>query len=671
MLLAMTPSRDNTLRFSLWLSAAFLLLYGAFQLGQLASIGSDSWRTGSIHIGMTLLLIPLIRYSPDRGSTTLILLLSVLARLLIFPMHPSDDVHRYVWEGRAWQQGYNPYLVPPDDPALAHLRTDAWEDLNHPDMTAIYPPGAILLFGQCTRFSSSPMFMKTIMTAADLGTLLFLLGCLHHIGRRPEWALLYALHPVTLLSFAGEGHLDSLLILGLVATLYFDLRKQHGWAFVALAMSFHAKYISILLLPFLLRRETLSHTWAFLLPLAVLSLPFLPLEGIFTSLTAFSSDMHYNDSVHHWLGEFLDSFPTASNVSALAMVLVLLGLRVWTPRLVEAAPYALGALLLLSPNVHFWYVAWSLPFLCIYPIRPLLFLGSTIAFSYATQGHLYRTGEWFEFEHILLWEYLPVYLLLGYTLIRPCRPRRLADAQPAHPLARPSIVVPTMNEGEQLAAFLQAAFQQDGPRPEVLVCDCGSTDETVEIATRLGAKVFEAPRGRGHQIATGIRHASGDYILVAHADMMLAPDVLVRIREALMQSGQRGGCVGCTFESDHLFLAWIGHLNRVRASLFGISFGDQGQFIRTDALPDLGGFPDIPLMEDVEFSLRLKSLERPLYIGGGIRVSARRWTQSRKVAHTLLVVKLVAQYQVRRLIQGSEVDVTDLYEQYYGGGKQP
>ena len=665
----MTSARDRAFRFGLWLAAAILLLYGAFQLGQLTTIGKDSWRTGSIHIGMTLLLVPLLRYTPRRWATILILLLSVLSRLLIYPMTPSDDVHRYVWEGRAWQQGFNPYLVPPEDPDLAHLRTEDWEELNHPEMTAIYPPGAILLFGQWTRFSTSPMFMKTIMIAADLGTLLFLLGCLRLSGRRPEWALLYAVHPVTLLSFAGEGHLDSLLLLGLVAALYFDLRKQHGWAFVALALSFHAKYISILLLPFLVRRETLSRIWAFALPVLALFLPFLPLDGILTSLTTFSSDMHYNGSLHHWLGEFLQSFPTASNLSGLALILILLGLRVWTPRLIEAAPYALGALLLLSPNVHFWYLAWLLPFLCFYPLRPLLLLGSTIAFSYATQGHLTRTGEWLEFQHILLWEYLPVYLLLAYACIRPRSLAHLADAQPVRRLNQPSIVVPTMNEGEQLATFLQAAFQQEGPRPEVLVCDCGSTDDTVDIATRFGATVLAAPRGRGHQISTGIRHASGDYILVAHADMLLPPDVLPRIREALMRSGQRGGSVGCTFESTHPFLGWISYLNRIRASLFGISFGDQGQFIRTDALPDLGGFPDIPLMEDVEFSLRLRSLERPLYLAGNIRVSARRWTQSHKLAHTCLVVKLVAQYQLRRLLQGPEVDVTDLYEKYYGKGK--
>jgi len=109
----------------------------------------------------------------------------------------------------------------------------------------------------------------------------------------------------------------------------------------------------------------------------------------------------------------------------------------------------------------------------------------------------------------------------------------------------------------------------------------------------------------------------------------------------------------------------VNHLNTLRASLFGISFGDQGQFIRRDSLPAIGGLPQLPLMEDVELSLRLKEHSHPLYLSGGIVASERRWESSNKLAHAVLVISLVLRYMLTRLAFGKEVDVSRYYQQYY------
>jgi hypothetical protein len=112
-------------------------------------------------------------------------------------------------------------------------------------------------------------------------------------------------------------------------------------------------------------------------------------------------------------------------------------------------------------------------------------------------------------------------------------------------------------------------------------------------------------------------------------------------------------------------IAW---LNNVRARWSGISFGDQGQFFRREALANMGGFPAMMLMEDVELSLRLKRMGHPLFIRQGVRVSPRRWAHRGVAGNVWLVLKLFVGYLVERRLRGSEGVRKDYYRHYYGKG---
>ena len=326
----------------------------------------------------------------------------------------------------------------------------------------------------------------------------------------------------------------------------------------------------------------------------------------------------------------------------------------------------MSGLLLLSPNVHFWYLTWMIPFLCFYPFRPMLLFCFLIPLSYQTLGHLTLTDVWQEFPTAIFWEYLPIYACLLYVAWRPPLLSVTTDAIGRRSISRLSIVVPVLNEADCLPTFIDHVLSLRGVDTDLVISDGGSTDGTLSEAQREGVRVVHSSAGRGRQVHAGVEAAEGDAVLIAHADMRIDPTVPAAIVNALDRSDSPGGCVGCRFSHRHPFLCIISLLNRFRAQFIGISFGDQGQFARMSAIEKIGGFPSLPIMEDVEFSIRIKSLGRPLYLGGGIVASSRRWLMGSKRRNAFLVVRLVAGYGWRRILRGKDCQVDDFYHAYYG-----
>jgi glycosyltransferase involved in cell wall biosynthesis len=199
---------------------------------------------------------------------------------------------------------------------------------------------------------------------------------------------------------------------------------------------------------------------------------------------------------------------------------------------------------------------------------------------------------------------------------------------------------------------------------ELIVVDGGSTDGTCDIASRLGATVISTERGRGRQIAAGVAAARSDVVLVLHADSEVPPDIGSRIYAALNARPEAiGGAVGQRFDPDALGLDVIECLNEVRALFIGLSFGDQGQFFRRAAVMADGGFPPLPLMEDVELSLRLRAAGPTVYLGDGLVCSGRRWRRENWLKRCATVIAMTAMYLLQRR-KGSDV-AEDFYEKYY------
>ena len=616
---------------------------------------------------MLLFAVLLVRYSPfpRRFAVPGMLAVAVLARLLLLPMDVSGDVYRYAWEGLVQAHGVNPYVTPPGDAALAPLRTTWWGLINHPDKTAIYPPGMLLLLRGFTALTAEPAHMKWLFVVFDVAALGVLLSILRAAGRRVEWAWLYAVNPVVLLSFAGEAHLDSAMVFFALLALYLHQTRRWRLLFLAAGLAFQAKYMALLLCPFLVRRDNLRYAPWWLLSAGVPFLFYTPLSDTFTTLWRFGAEMRFHGSVHVVLTLMFGDTRVATLVAAGCFALYVVALRLAVVSPLESLPYAWAGLLAFLPTVHFWYLTWLIPFLCLRPIRGWLLFCGTIVFSFATIAGEHRLGEWVEHTWALLAMYLPVYALLLFDLARG-RPVAAVAEDARLPVRDIGVVVPTLDEGGDLPCLLEDLRRQTLTPARIVVSDGGSTDATPAIARAAGATLVTAPKGRGLQIREGVRHLDTDAVLIAHADMRLPADLIERIRDALNDTGRIGGAAGSRFDVRTPFLCGIELMNMARARWLGISFGDQGQFVRMDVLAGIGGFPAIPLMEDVEFSLRVRGVERPLYLRAGIRASARRWRGSHPLRHAALVMRLTGRYlRLRIRAAGALPDTTDFYDAYH------
>ena len=188
-----------------------------------------------------------------------------------------------------------------------------------------------------------------------------------------------------------------------------------------------------------------------------------------------------------------------------------------------------------------------------------------------------------------------------------------------------SIIIPTLNERDTLPITLKQlqAFRQT--RIEIIVVDGGSNDDTISIASTLADKIFSADKGRAHQMNAGAEKATGEVLLFLHADTQL-PDSAISLIEQHALPGQWGR-FDVQLNSPRWLLRVNAWLMNYRSCLTGIVTGDQGLFIHRTMFEEIGGFPDIPLMEDIAISKKLKRYNRPICLKSRITVNTRYWEQ--------------------------------------------
>jgi rSAM/selenodomain-associated transferase 2 len=190
-------------------------------------------------------------------------------------------------------------------------------------------------------------------------------------------------------------------------------------------------------------------------------------------------------------------------------------------------------------------------------------------------------------------------------------------------MRRLTIVVPVLNEATLIAAALTALVPLRARGAEIIVVDSGSSDGTPALARPLADQVITAPRGRGAPLNAGAALGSGDALLFLHADTALPQDADRLIAAALMR--RAWGRFDLQIAGRHVFLAVVARMINWRSWTTGVATGDQAIFVTREAFLAVGGFPDLPLMEDIAISRRLKRLCRPYCIGTPVVTSGRRW----------------------------------------------
>ncbi len=203
-----------------------------------------------------------------------------------------------------------------------------------------------------------------------------------------------------------------------------------------------------------------------------------------------------------------------------------------------------------------------------------------------------------------------------------------------------SVIIPTLNEVEGIGASLDSIIKQHGEF-EIIVVDGGSVDGTADVC-RSYARVISCERGRAVQMNTGARSACGEVLLFLHADSLLSRNALAKLRNALVDPRVIGGTFTLRFDSQKFLLRLISFFTRFRFRFF--HYGDQGIFVRRTIFEEVGGFREIPIMEDVDFLQRLRRTGRVTLIKQPVTTSARRFLRHGIIRQQLLDIILVVRY---------------------------
>jgi rSAM/selenodomain-associated transferase 2 len=223
---------------------------------------------------------------------------------------------------------------------------------------------------------------------------------------------------------------------------------------------------------------------------------------------------------------------------------------------------------------------------------------------------------------------------------------------------RLSVVVPVLNEAPNLADALASLQPLRHRGAEIIVVDGGSLDRSVALARPFADAVLGGPRGRASQMNAGARVARGNWLLFLHADARLPRDADLLIRAAQRHGDRVWGRFDVRLSGDHPLLRIVEFFMNYRSRLTGIATGDQAIFVRRDTFESVGGFPPLPLMEDIALSAQLKRASRPLCLRERVTASSRKWEREGTIRTTLLMWRL-------RLAFFLGADPSDLARRYY------
>jgi rSAM/selenodomain-associated transferase 2 len=196
-----------------------------------------------------------------------------------------------------------------------------------------------------------------------------------------------------------------------------------------------------------------------------------------------------------------------------------------------------------------------------------------------------------------------------------------------------TLIIPVYNEGQVLKKSLDY-FNDIGRYAELIFVDGGSSDRSIEIIKDCG-KVVQCVKGRSLQMNCGTRHATRSIYLFLHADNIISPDVLISVQKHV-EEGFVGGCLSQRIDKKGLVYRIIESQGNLRAKLSKVFYGDQAIFVRKDVFSEIGGFPQVPIMEDVLFSKKMRQKGKTRILEDKVIVSARRW-EKKGVMNTVLL----------------------------------
>jgi hypothetical protein len=427
----MTARRDGAL------FALCLALQGCV-LGGLALTARSGGSPSTVVVGLALCFVPYAgalvfsrslssKRALDRVAIAAALLFGAV--LLFAPPLLSDDVYRYLWEGRLWLEGFNPYRFAPGDPAVAHLRDDLWANINNKPLTSIYPPLSQFMFVLAQWLGGEVWTFKLLaLLTHALSVAVVASACTER-----KASLAIALNPLLLSEAALNGHFDILCGVLLLVAAWALSRQRFAQAGVAVCAAVGLKVVGLVVLPLFARRPRMLVATG--LGSVLLLVPLVWSRALVdpgSGTGQFAMRWRGNESVFalvDQLSHALFDSGSAELVARFVVAAVLLGLcalvvyrRIppWT-----AIRALVWAVLILSPQVHPWYLAWLLPLEVAAGGSAGLVWSAAVLCAYAPLDRWVAEGVW----DLPLWLQISEYAVVALALI--LDPRRPNLSRPA------------------------------------------------------------------------------------------------------------------------------------------------------------------------------------------------------------------------------------------------
>jgi len=384
-------------------------------------------------------IIRLRKTAPTRKSLRIIIGFAILFRIILLPgqLIHENDVYRYLWDGKVFKNGINPYKYAPGDLMMyeKNYKEDYYDEhsnvtfkaryfnledkkeldqlidlreeqpvyfsrIGHAQVSTIYPPFVQSIFAfAATMKQDSIILMKLIFVLFDIGVIFIVVGLLKHFKLDRRQCLIYAWSPLVLKEIANAGHYDSVAVFFAMLSVFLAIKRLPAGFSVSLALSTLSKFFAAIFMPILRKLYRFHHFLLFLFVVVLFYLPFVFMDQtgmpqVFAGMSVYQQEWAYNASIFAGIRSLLFEFKPdwtqtllpAKYIVAGLYGLIMLGLmfgRKKSPlRLVHKCFVAIAALFILNPVGDPWYFCWVIPFLCLFPYRSWILLSGLLMFSY-------------------------------------------------------------------------------------------------------------------------------------------------------------------------------------------------------------------------------------------------------------------------------------------------
>ena len=391
------------------------------------------YASGFILMAITFWLIKNQEFS--RFFFFAVLLFSLLfgITLVSAPPHQSDDIYRYLWDGKLQYFGISPYTYAPGDPVLAKYHSELLPaQVNFPEIKTIYPPVAQLFFRlSYTLFAESVTGMKFLFLFFTLGSSALFYRILRAQGGEPRWFLFFAWNPLVVMETAVNGHLDILMVFFLLMSLWLFFKQQLMLSGIGLACAILTKLIPVILLPifffyFLFPVSSVfsvssvssvaKKIFKFFFPLLLTIAGFYGLflassRNMFVTALNYSSKWYFNNPLFHVLFRVCKDNAAAHLVSFSLFLGLFIWILVQPLELKKKVVFAVGAFIICNPTIHPWYLLILVALLCLHHSPLIVTWSGLVVSGYIVVYQFKLTGTWKDSWVSMGIEYIPLAIL--------------------------------------------------------------------------------------------------------------------------------------------------------------------------------------------------------------------------------------------------------------------